>query len=145
MLLCVKKERGYGFNLLVPCFVLLYTSTFFLCFVSGGFNWWGDEERGGGWKLSNFCTYMDYLYCMPKWSHSRFYEIKLLINISIYWYIKFIKTVQLLVFGVFCLFACLFYLCVASGSKIPGCPAASVHILQKENWHAFQVVATHNP
>ena len=36
---------------------------------------------------------MEYVYCMPKWSHSRFYEIKLLINISIYWYIKFIKTV----------------------------------------------------
>lgn len=88
-----NKKRGYHFNLLVPCFVLLYTFTFFLCYVSvGGVGGEGGglagglmrEGVGGGLKLSNFCTYMDYLYCMPKWSHSRFYEIKLLINISIY-------------------------------------------------------------
>lgn len=70
---------------------------------------------GGG--LSNFCTYMDYLYCMPKWSHSRFYEIKLLINISIYWYIKFIKTVS-----VWCLLYLLYlvFICVTSGCDFHG-------------------------
>lgn len=78
------------FKLLVPCFVLLYTftlsvSVFRVCWRVKVVKWWVGEGRGGGsLKLSNFCTYMKYLYCMPKWSHSRFYEIKLLINISIY-------------------------------------------------------------
>lgn len=83
-----KEKRGFGFNLLVPCFVLLYTFTFspVFCVLGrmgwvGGVGWWKGASM---FKLSNFCTYMDYLYRMPKWSHSRFYEIKLLINISIY-------------------------------------------------------------
>lgn len=91
----------------LPCGVFLKKELFFLiywCLVScscvlsllfrvpcvGGV---GGGREGWGKNLSIFYTDMDYLYCMPKWSHSRFYEIKLLRNISIYWYIKFIKTV----------------------------------------------------
>lgn len=75
----------------MPCFVLLCTFTFVgvPCVWVGV----GGREGGRGKILSIFYTDMDYLYCMPKWSHSRFYEIKLLRNISIYWYIKFIKSV----------------------------------------------------
>lgn len=38
VVVCFKKKRGYHFNLLVPCFVLLYTFTLsvFLCYVGEG-------------------------------------------------------------------------------------------------------------
>lgn len=101
-----RKKRGvlvliYWCLVLCSCILLLFVSVF--C-VGGRFGWVGgrllvDEGSvlGQVFKLINFCTYMDYLYCMPKWSHSHFYEIKLLINISIYWYIKFIKTFNFIV------------------------------------------------
>lgn len=100
--------------------------------------WWGTEW--GGLKVSNFCTYMEYLYCMPKWSHSRFYEIKLLINISIYCYIKFIKTVQTLVLGVTlsCVPLCyiFFFFCQGNmGLKVSNHPFKAMRI----NWYFCDV------
>lgn len=58
-------RRRNHFNLLVPCFVLLYTSTLFfclLCLFEGGRGWgggwvvnWGGLLRGGG-SVDNLAT-----------------------------------------------------------------------------------------
>ena len=138
--MCVskKKNRPYLFFFclfiywcLVSCFFVLLLLFCVPCLWEVGAGGWGKN-------LSNFFTDMDYLYCMPKWSHSCFYEIKLLRNISIYWYIKFIKTVHpyivaLSAFYEFCLK--FFHLCCIRNQRwAPTCASGGFSKFNGSDW-----------